>query len=233
MNFTSFSLLSAPVTVQYALYTNPNITENNCMTNCSNRGMCTFVNGESLLCVCDEFYTGETCSEDTRACSSWPCINNGTCITNATDVTQFTCQCDPMYFGTYCETKINVCQNQTCSGNGHCYDIDNKPVCKCFYLFAGTECEIESEEKKTVKKVMSVASYIAISILVLLALTVILLDLDKIWRCIKRPVIKTRRMQRHKYVNAPGLHKSFQVAESTKGSLVSPTVQRNSSINPI
>lgn len=147
-----------------------------CISNCSNHGNCTFLNIKKYICKCEKFYSGQSCQVDLRPCSSKPCMNNGTCIQNLTSEI-FSCNCGEFYEGVNCEIKKNVCQNETCSKNGNCKDFDNQPKCSCFSLFLGDKCEIESNEKKIVKSVVTTASLIAIIVLTLFCLSCICCDL--------------------------------------------------------
>ena len=120
-----------------------NLTINNCLTNCSNNGVCRFANN-SLVCECNLFFTGFECAIDLRPCSSWPCLYGSKCIQNLTDLS-FYCNCSDLYYGKYCHNKVDVCKDVTCSGNGYCADVNDKPKCKCFYLYSGDLCEIVTD----------------------------------------------------------------------------------------
>ncbi|RNA34459.1 neurogenic locus notch -like protein [Brachionus plicatilis] len=117
-----------------------------CLINCSNNGKCFYDTKKKYSeCRCFGNFTGPLCQVDKRFCSSSPCLNNGTCIE---DSQGFRCQCMKDYFfGKYCEIAIDLCANETCSKNGFCVvKKDFEVFCKCFYLYNGEKCEIESVE---------------------------------------------------------------------------------------
>jgi hypothetical protein len=172
---------------------NSNFDLSGCIVNCSNNGQCQF---DSLInnffCSCNSVYlSGYACQIDSRPCSSNPCLNNGTCVDYSTsskynissilgkNYSSFNCLCDENYKGTYCESKIDVCQNETCSNNGNCIDLNNKAKCECFSMYSGEKCESESNELKTVKKIISLASILAIVIIVLLYSCFVCMDITK------------------------------------------------------
>lgn len=153
----------------------------NCIRNCSNRGVCKYISGNALSCICiDNFTVGNSCEVDIRPCSKMPCLNNSTCVENMTSLS-YKCECDNFYYGDQCENKVNVCQNETCSMNGNCNDLHNKPTCDCYYLFNGEKCQIQSEEKKTVRRVMVTTSIIAIIIIVLFYVSIVVNDLTTVF----------------------------------------------------
>ena len=165
-----------------------NYDMSSCLSNCSNNGVCEFVNSKFVCSCFSAFLTGSACQLDIRPCSSSPCLNNATCIdfTNAnvykmssTNSTDFYCLCDKYHHGSYCESKINICQNETCSGNGICVDINNQAKCECFSMYLGEKCDTQSTELKTVKAIISFTSIIAIITIVLFYACVILLDISK------------------------------------------------------
>ena len=164
-----------------------------CLVNCTNNGQCKYISAnDKIICSCFlKYMSGYACQIDTRPCSSNPCLNNATCIdfSNSRDYnvssllsnnsSSFYCLCDIYYSGTHCESKIDVCQNETCSNNGNCIDLDHLPKCKCVSMFLGEKCEIESSELKTVKKIISFTSILAIIILALFFVVFILMDISK------------------------------------------------------
>ena len=184
----SFSELSTTQTVE--LLTS-NYDMSSCLSNCSNNGVCEFVNSK-FVCSCFSAYlTGAACQLDTRPCLSSPCLNNATCVdfTNANgynmssifgaNSTDFSCLCDKYHQGSYCESEINICQNETCSGNGNCVDLNNQAKCECFNMYLGEKCDTQSTELKTIKTVISFTSIIAIIIVILFYACFIIMDLTK------------------------------------------------------
>lgn len=149
----------------------------NCITNCSNHGNCTYSTSNKFVCKCEDYFSGQSCQADIRPCSAKPCLNNGTCIQNLTSGS-FRCECGSIYEGIYCQIKKDICQNETCSKKGNCVDVENKPKCSCFSLYFGDKCEIESNEKKIIKSVVSTASIIAIITLVIFYLSCFCCDLS-------------------------------------------------------
>ena len=143
-----------------------------CIVNCTNRGNCKYDSpSNKYVCACDEYFSGKSCEIDTRACSSNPCMNNATCIdvySNSSSIatSTFRCECQIGYEGDYCETKLNICANETCSNNGNCEDLDNVPKCKCFSMYEGEKCDVQSSELKTIKTIVSMTSIIAVAVII-------------------------------------------------------------------
>ena len=153
-----------------------------CLTNCSQNGLCAYsATLNKFTCECDQYFTGPTCSIDIRPCSSKPCLNNGTCIEDLSDLSYYICDCGSFYEGVNCETKIDICQNETCSSHGKCIDDKNVPKCVCFSLYEGTYCEITSQSLKTIQSIISTCSIIAILTLISLYLFFIVMDIIRIF----------------------------------------------------
>ena len=102
---------------------------NNCISNCSNKGLCKLnEKNNQLKCQCESFdFTGSECQIDQRPCSQERCLNYLKCnnIFNSTQFdssthsfknvySDFECLCKDGYFGKRCESKIDLCQNETC-----------------------------------------------------------------------------------------------------------------------
>ena len=154
---------------------------NGCLSNCSSAGFCkqnptTY----QYECNCVGYYAGSDCSSDIRPCSSSPCLNNATCddFTSNSNLTstEYVCNCLPNYYGSQCEYKLNLCINQTCSGNGLCIDLGSNTSCKCKMYFSGDFCEIESNELKTLKQIISMTTIIAYIVFALFTVMVLLCD---------------------------------------------------------
>ena len=156
------------------------IDPNACLGNCSNNGLCEYsLTKQKFNCVCDLYFTGAECEYDIRPCSKSPCLNNGECIQNLTNLTDisFYCNCSQFYGGVYCENKVDLCQNETCFSNGNCVELNNSPKCKCFNLYEGDRCEIISSSLKTRTKVKTVTVTIAIVSIVVFYMIIIAGDL--------------------------------------------------------
>lgn len=151
---------------------------NNCLGNCSQNGLCKYAQN-TFFCSCNAYFAGPGCSIDIRPCSLNPCMNNGTCVEDLSDLLNITyfCDCDLNYYGASCEYKKDVCQNETCSNNGKCIDFNNQAKCECFSLFDGSKCEIQSEALKTIKMIISITSLIAIAVVISFYLIVIASDI--------------------------------------------------------
>jgi hypothetical protein len=206
---------------------------NACLINCSNQGVCKFIN-ITYICGCNANFIGKSCQTDERPCShSNKCLNNSTCI-NSLDLTSFTCQCpkNGPFYGQYCENVKNLCENETCSSHGYCTQSQNETKCKCFTGFKGDRCEIESNSVNVVKSVQWLSIAICIFSIILFWCLVIasdILDYLKIgdehidmdeWRHEKlhgekkakqntKRLMKTRRNRRRKG-NAQNKHKRLQ-----------------------
>ena len=166
-----------------------------CIVNCTNRGSCVFdLLNNKYKCACSQHYSGLSCQSDSRACSLNPCLNNGTCVdVNSNTTTNrsssgFSCECQKEYSGVYCQNKINICANETCSGNGYCEDIDNKPKCKCFNMYEGENCNIQSSQLIAIKAFIKMSSILAIIVIICFYLVILLMDLFKYF--IKRSKVK-------------------------------------------
>jgi hypothetical protein len=159
-----------------------NLTQNDCLTNCSQKGECKLINNSSLLCECVQHFSGATCNIDSRPCHSYPCLNNGSCSNLANN--SYACRCDQFYTGTNCEIQVDVClrSNETCSGHGTCVDVNHRASCVCFYMYSGDKCEIESGKVKLVQTVTSLSTIIAIIMILSTYLVMIFMDVT---RCVK------------------------------------------------
>ena len=150
---------------------------NGCLLNCSRNGFCKMNANNQYYCACFLNYYGSSCEYDARPCANFPCLNNGTCINrNENGTLSYVCECEIDYYGSKCENEIDVCGNITCSYNGYCFKKNKLPMCKCFNLYEGEFCELQSNELKTQKFVVNIASIIAIISILICYLTFIFLD---------------------------------------------------------
>ncbi len=81
---------------------------NNCISNCSNYGVCKLIGDQSqvLECICDPDYTGSKCEVDKRPCSSLPCLNYEKCE-NVFDLVHFEQTLSNVYSDFKCHCKEN------------------------------------------------------------------------------------------------------------------------------
>lgn len=168
--------------IQEILSSTKDIT--NCLSNCSSHGKCKYLASlNSFKCECDSFYSGYSCQQDIRPCSTQPCLNNGTCLEGNSSSNEFNCDCGKYYYGARCENKVDLCQNETCSNNGNCIRMENNNVkCSCFYLFIGEKCQTVSEEKLIIKTFLKTSSIIAI---VFITFIYVLFLINDILTCFK------------------------------------------------
>lgn len=153
-----------------------------CLVNCSRNGQCVFNNQSQLICSCFGTYIGSSCQVDSDPCSTSPCLNNGECVKTYNSNTKsyaFTCNCDEFHYGTRCENRVDLCMNNTsCLPHGRCaMNASFVPICQCFQMYSGDECEIESHSLKSIKKIISTTSILAIITIVLTYSLVLLSDL--------------------------------------------------------
>ena len=143
-----------------------------CLVNCSNNGDCEYMNG-TFSCFCKQNYQGNACQTFYNPCSTYPCLNNGTCVlvpmSSNPDVLDFVCKCNSTLFaGARCQLPIDYCGNRTCNGHGHCMSEDGKAVCQCVQYYYGTDCEqvettvIVTEKVKTFSTTFTAVSMAAI-----------------------------------------------------------------------
>ena len=136
----------------------------NCISNCSNRGVCHVNDQRKFDCICEPDFSGSNCQSDQRPCSQEPCLHFERCenVFNETIFnpfpqnvySTFNCICNKNFYGRRCENKVDLCQNETCSGNGLCKvnQINETIYCDCFGInsFEGDKCETKTA--KTVQR---------------------------------------------------------------------------------
>ncbi|CAF0926922.1 unnamed protein product [Brachionus calyciflorus] len=173
------------------------IEMNNCLSNCSNNGICVKLSENIYGCSCYKNYIGSSCQYNSSPCSSRPCLNNGTCqnLNNS-----YSCLCNDFYKGRNCELEKYVCLNETCSNKGLCYNSNFEPKCICFKSYSGDRCEIESNELKVVKVTIKTASIIAIIVIASLFLILILCDITKLFEKTKHKKKQKSKIVKFKYI---------------------------------
>lgn len=107
--------------------------------NCQNGGSCYWINSTNYRCYCPSGFTGQDCLTKINLCSSQPCYNNGTCIS---ELNEFTCLCPTNTKGIYCQELIDPCESNPCLNNGQCQREYDKYKCDCLSSYTGTNCEI-------------------------------------------------------------------------------------------
>ena len=150
-----------------------------CLSNCSNQGTCGLNEANKLVCKCEEFFTGDSCETDTRACSYFPCQNGANCteVIVPNGLNTFNCTCNSsIYYGDRCQMKVDICEGISCSFNGKCFNIMNVPVCKCFINYNGTRCELKSEALKAIESTISCMSIVAICLIGIFFVMIMAMD---------------------------------------------------------
>jgi len=141
-----------------------------CLLSCSNHGSCSFdPTTNQIGCLCDDYYSGDSCQFDSRPCQSSPCLNGGNCTDVFTDnSTYFTCECQSVYYGANCENTIDLCLNSTCvSSQGYCKMTGITATCVCLKGYEGENCKDKSSALKTQNAIVSMASILAFIIIAL------------------------------------------------------------------
>eukprot|EP00736_Rhodelphis_marinus_P004900 Rmarinus@m.7032 len=96
----------------------------------ANKGECI-----DAVCVCDEGFTGLTCSEGLGDCGvHYECSNNGYCVNN-------TCSCPLGWGGQYCTDGSGSCLwgDYDCAHNGTCSEVSG--LCECTQGYFGLTCD--------------------------------------------------------------------------------------------
>jgi hypothetical protein len=122
---------------------------------CGARGQCKYDQTNGSYCDCQPGWQGVWCEENIDACSSNPCLHNGTCTDLDTGL-DYLCTCDEYHEGPNCETNKNPCnelnvmhngtviQLNPCGEYGTCIpDASGGVLCLCSDGWNGTFCEHE------------------------------------------------------------------------------------------
>ena len=206
----TFSIdLKSPISKLPVQLLTSNLDINDCVSNCSNYGVCKLSPTNQFICVCDLNHSGSKCHLELRPCFYSPCLNYIKCdnILNDTHFndrfqayqnyySDFVCTCKDQYYGKRCELKINPCENETCSGNGICKSLDNGSnqtstiKCECFgqNSFEGEKCETKSTRKILEEASVKTSYLIAIIVLVSLYATAVLIDIHTYYFEVKSPL---------------------------------------------
>lgn len=111
---------------------------------CSGRGYCDLAIRDKIVCSCNEGFAGERCEIKLHTCSSFPCLNGGTCIEY---YNTFKCECKPDFSGSRCQKFMKDCQKRrVCLNGGSCFDGLKGPLCVCLNGFTGNKCEEDVNE---------------------------------------------------------------------------------------
>ena len=117
-----------------------------CVPNpCQNGGVCSAINGSTVLCDCSQGFTGAQCQWRTTQCKDNPC-KHGICQLDQNNSPQ--CFCVPGYTGKYCENNHNECASQPCRNGATCIDEVNDFRCICEAGSFGRHCEMLDEHIK-------------------------------------------------------------------------------------
>ncbi|XP_063265940.1 protein crumbs homolog 2 isoform X1 [Prinia subflava] len=83
------------------------------------------------------------CGAESSACSSQPCLNNGTCVEAAGG---YRCLCPPGFSGDTCADDVDECASGPCRNGAICRDRAGEYSCFCVPGFQGSHCEIDIDE---------------------------------------------------------------------------------------
>ena len=177
-----------------------------CLLNCSSHGVCSLDRATlRYACACEPHFDGHSCSQDTRPCSSSPCMHMGQCLDYPSNGEDYLCLCEGgvggLYSGSRCEIKRDVCYNETCSANGVCKEVAGKPECQCFAQFSGKTCLIRSTLLDVIRITKTLSLSVAIAAFASVALVVLFLDAKF---CKNRQKAKNKinhRVKKFVYVN--------------------------------
>ncbi|KAI8515707.1 hypothetical protein Bbelb_065200, partial [Branchiostoma belcheri] len=77
------------------------------------------------VAVCSEEH-GFVCQSDIDECSSFPCVNGGTCLDGDNS---YICTCPQGYVGENCENDLDLCNPNPCPFNWNCVDNGGHLTC--------------------------------------------------------------------------------------------------------
>ncbi len=225
--FASIKVVSRPTTLnmsdnlEISDILQKGYTISECMSNCSNNGLCKYQAGLAYRCDCFPDYIGDKCQVNRRPCSSVPCLNNGSCtemITSNGDY-NFTCDCLEYYSGSRCELfdLSGLCESLACE-HGVCM-IDKKTLqanCSCYPNYNGTRCENALPMVHVIKTVTKTSTIIAIVFISSFYILMLALDLANLFRPKRTVVQPNRKLLRVKYVNSNDkMHRRYIVRQFT------------------
>ncbi|CAF0729243.1 unnamed protein product [Adineta steineri] len=85
---------------------------------------------------------GSHCDVSNAPCNQLqPCLNNGTCSNNDTNVHGYFCLCPEGFNGTECQLDFRVCKSDTCFNDGTCLTLNATFNCSCKSGWEGKHCE--------------------------------------------------------------------------------------------
>ncbi|CAF0918198.1 unnamed protein product [Adineta steineri] len=90
----------------------------------------------------DSTEIGSHCNVSNAPCNQLqPCLNNGTCYNNDTNVDRYFCLCLEGFNGTECQLDFRVCKSDTCFNDGTCLTLNATFNCSCKSGWEGKHCE--------------------------------------------------------------------------------------------
>ena len=178
-----------------------------CLVNCTNNGVCILDTiTQKYICQCIVNFGGQSCQTDTRICSTFPCLNKGTCLDLIlNNASSSKCQCVSNFYGINCENEANMCHNQTCSGNGYCTFNSSEITCLCFNGFSGMQCELEKNSVKILHYVQISSVLLCFTCIIITICIIIMNDMCNLFIAKsknKSHKKKTSKIFRFKYIAA-------------------------------